>query len=166
MVMIIGVYTTSGTTTSTTSSTSIGNSINPLSIFIKKLTSNNFIIKYVELCGVGLTWNTILLSITNCSRLIVSYTSSNPNNPGNPSNTINHNNPKTTTTDNVFDMLGLKISNYLKQIDPYTQTPIHSIIVISCIVLLLILVKLNILTGTIISNASLLLIMLLVYLSS
>ena len=170
MVMIIGVYTTSGTTTSTTSSTSIGNSINPLSIFIKKLTSNNFIIKYVELCGVGLTWNTILLSITNCSRLIVSYTSSNPSNPGNPdnpgnpSNTINLNNPK--TTDNVFDMLGLKISNYLKQIDPYTQTPIHSIIVISCIVLLLILVKLNILTGTIISNASLLLIMLLVYLSS
>ena len=150
MVMIIGVY-----TTSSNGSVSVGNSINPLSIFIKKLTSNNFIIKYVELCGVGLTWNTILLSIANCSRLLVSYTSSNSSNPSNPK-----------TTDNSFDVLGLKINNYLKQINPYTQTPINSILFISCIVLLLILVKLNILTGTIVSNASLLLIMLLVYLSS
>ena len=155
MVMIIGVYTTSNNGSVSVGSDSIGNSINPLSIFIKKLTSNNFIIKYVELCGVGLTWNTILLSITNCSRLLVSYTSSNPINPSNPK-----------TTDNSFDVLGLKINNYLKQINPYTQTPINSILFISCIVLLLILVKLNILTGTIVSNASLLLIMLLVYLSS
>ena len=158
MVMIIGVYTMSSNGSVSVGSDSIGNSINPLSIFIKKLTSNNFIIKYVELCGVGLTWNTILLSIANCSRLLVSYTSSNSSNPSNPSN------PK--TTDNFFDVLGLKINNYLKQINPYTQTPINSILFISCIVLLLILVKLNILTGTIVSNASLLLIMLLVYLSS
>ena len=158
MVMIIGVYTMSNNGSVSVGSDSIGNSINPLSIFIKKLTSNNFIIKYVELCGVGLTWNTILLSIANCSRLLVSYTSSNSSNPSNPSN------PK--TTDNFFDVLGLKINNYLKQINPYTQTPINSILFISCIVLLLILVKLNILTGTIVSNASLLLIMLLVYLSS
>ena len=156
MVMIIGVYTTSSTSIgSGGASSDIGNSINPLSIFIKKLTSNTSIIKYVELCGVGLTWNTILLSITNCSRLLVSYTTSNPSNPSNPK-----------ITDNSFDVLGLKINNYLAQINPYTKTPINSILFISCIVLLLILVKLNILTGTIVSNASLLLIMILVYLSS
>ena len=156
MVMIIGVYTTSSTSIgSGGASSDIGNSINPLSIFIKKLTSNTSIIKYVELCGVGLTWNTILLSITNCSRLLVSYTTSNPSNPINPK-----------ITDNSFDVLGLKINNYLAQINPYTKTPINSILFISCIVLLLILVKLNILTGTIVSNASLLLIMILVYLSS
>ena len=44
MVMIIGVY-----TTSSNGSVSVGNSINPLSIFIKKLTSNNFIIKMFPL---------------------------------------------------------------------------------------------------------------------
>ena len=139
----------------------LASSLTPLSVLINKLTNNTFIIKYIELSGMVLTWNTILLSITYGSRLITEY--------------ANNINIYTLTLDKKLDTnldtnpdtnLDNKIINLLKDINIYTQTPIYSIIFIGIIVLLLILIKLNIITSTIVSNACVIMVMFLVYLSS
>ncbi len=129
----------------------LDNTIKPLSVLINKLTKNKLIIKYIEFCGVGLTWNTILLSITYGSRLLTEFTKK----------ITNKEQPKENNNSGIENIIGS-----LKNINNYTNTPINSIIFISVIVLILILLKFNIDLGTIIANSSLLLIMLLVYLSS
>ena len=63
-------------------------------------------------------------------------------------------------------MLDELILEKLKTINPNTHTPLNSIIFIGCIILLLIFIKLNIISSTLIANTSVLLIMILVYLSS
>lgn len=126
--VIIGIFDTTQLTT-----------IKPLSLLIEKLTTNQYLIKYIEFCGVGLTWNTILLSITYCSRLLTEFISNERNN-------------------NILAKLSI--------IDKTTQTPINSILFIGLILLGLILGDVNILSGTVIANGGLILIMCLVYLSS
>jgi hypothetical protein len=49
----------------------------PFVDLIEKLTKNTYIIKYIEYCGVALTWTTILFSITQASRILREYAASN-----------------------------------------------------------------------------------------
>lgn len=49
----------------------------PFVDLIEKLTSNSYIIKYIEYCGVALTWTTVLFSITQGSRILREYAASN-----------------------------------------------------------------------------------------
>ena len=140
----------------------ISNNIKPLSILINKLTKNNLIIKYIELCGVGLTWNTILLSITYGSRLLTEFIKkisviSIEETPAKETNA------KATNIENTM----LENTIYIfKNINKYTNTPINSIILISFIVVLLLLMNIGIISSTIIANSGCVIIMMLVYLSS
>ena len=139
------------------------NLYNPLSILIKKLTNNNIIIKYIDLCGVALTWNTVLLSITHGSRLLTEFA----NTLDTQQNTLTqYTDTYSQDTDTYSKNIYNNIIMFFKKINSNTQTPIHSIIFIGVCVLFLILIKLNIISSTIIANASVLLIMILVYLSS
>jgi APA family basic amino acid/polyamine antiporter len=120
--------------------------IRPLSLLINTLTTNQILIKYIEMCGIGLTWNTILLSITYGSRLLTEFAKKHTN--------IMQNNY-------IGDFI-----NTFSEINNTTKTPINSILIISICVTLLILLDLPILIGTIIANGGLIIIMLLVYFSS
>jgi len=145
----------------------ISNNIKPLSILISKLTKNTLIIKYIELCGVGLTWNTILLSITYGSRLLTEFVkkiSANSIQETTPTGTdiekLIHN--KTTIDKSILE----NTIFIFKNINKYTNTPINSIMLISLIIVLLLLLKVDIISSTIIANSGCIIIMLLVYLSS
>lgn len=140
----------------------IGNNIKPLSILINKLTKNNLIIKYIELCGVGLTWNTILLSITYGSRLLTEFVTKIS------ANSMKDTSMKETGIEkSIQDKSILENIIYMfKNINKYTNTPINSIILISLFVVLLLLLKVDIISSTIIANSGCIIIMMLVYLSS
>ena len=140
----------------------ISNNIKPLSILINKLTKNNLIIKYIELCGVGLTWNTILLSITYGSRLLTEFIKK-ISIISIEETSAKETNAKATNIENTM----LENTIYIfKNINKYTNTPINSIILISFIVVLLLLMNIGIISSTIIANSGCVIIMMLVYLSS
>jgi len=146
----------------------ISNNIRPLSILINTLTKNTLIIKYIELCGVGLTWNTILLSITYGSRLLTEFIKQISTNTIQEITLTKETNTKNTIQDKAIIVKSmLENTVYIfKNINKYTHTPINSILLISLIILLLLLMKVNIISSTIIANAGCIIIMLLVYLSS
>ena len=145
----------------------ISNNIKPLSILINKLTKNTVIIKYIELCGVGLTWNTILLSITYGSRLLTEFVKKISVNSIQETSTKKTDIDKSILDKSILDNTMLENTMYIfKNINKYTNTPINSIILISLFVVLLLLLKVDIISSTIIANSGCIIIMLLVYLSS
>jgi APA family basic amino acid/polyamine antiporter len=107
----------------------------PFVDLIERLTTNKYIIKYIDYCGVALTWTTILFSITQASRILREYAASNE-------------------------------MNTLSEINRTTHTPINCIIVVTLALIGLLMMKFKFMSGAIVANAGLILIMILVYFSS
>jgi APA family basic amino acid/polyamine antiporter len=106
----------------------------PFVDLIMKLTTNQYIIKYIEYCGIALTWTSILFAITQTSRIL-------------------------------RDFFVAEQFNYLAEINATTKTPVNCIFIITIVIILLLLKRMNLITGTVIANGCLILSMGIVYLS-
>lgn len=111
----------------------------PFANLVEKLTSNKYIIKYIEFCGSILTWTTILFSITQSSRILREFIYS------------------ATTSNNQL--------SFLSNINEYTGTPVASVLLIILSLLMLLSTNLNIINASIITNSGLVITMCLVFAS-
>lgn len=115
---------------------SLKNSTHPLVDVIKELTDNRWLIKFIEYCGIALTWTTVLLSITYASRLTKEL------------------------ADETNDL------KFLGELDSSTHIPLNATLMITLIIILLLLGDIDILKGAVVANSCILTIMMLVYLCS
>lgn len=111
----------------------------PFVDLIESLTTNKYIIKYIEYCGVALTWTTILFSITQLSRILREYAAS--------------------------ESIPFQIP-LLAEINETTKTPINCILIVTLVIIGLLMSKLNLMSAATVANAGLVLTILLVYFSS
>lgn len=108
----------------------------PLADLTKKLTSSIPIQKFIELCGVLLTFTTLLLLQTGLSRFIREFISKNLENIGNDD-----------------DNLIKSILKFFTKIHSKTKTPIYILIFITICIILMYLSKISVMTGAIIANS-------------
>ena len=114
----------------------------PLADLTKKLTTNWSVQKFIELCGVLLTFTTLILLQTGLSRFVREFINKNLENLG-----INDG-----VNDDENDSFIIRFLKFITRLNNDTKTPSYILILFSICIIVMYLAKISVMSGAIISN--------------
>jgi amino acid transporter len=119
----------------------------PLADLTKKLTTNWSVQKFIELCGVLLTFTTLILLQTGLSRFVREFINKNLENLGINDGINNDEN----------DSFIIRFFKFITRLHNDTKTPSYILILFTICIIVMYLAKISVMTGAIISNCGIVL---------